>query len=630
MHATRRGAPGRQTPAGRTRLIEASRVPGRAGPDRCGAGQPVFDRYRAGARRSTRRRDEAGGDWSTVAMAGESSGPFDAGEPETCARCEEHREALADPVGRLEAAVEAVRERRVDELSEAELSRELAAIDRARRQLEARSTRVAGVLAQRRTRRAMDADRAAGRSGDASRAAKRAKRQLRNELTGQFDWTPAEAKRAVELGDELGSQTSSETRDAFDAGELSARHASLLADTLRWFDDPTERAEVEALLLEAARRQHPVAFGRTCRQLLAERDHDAAMTAERRRHARRAMSVWQTEDGMIAFRGQVAGVAGELLQTGLHAFRRPDAPGEHRRAEQATADAFIAMIRAALDAGKAPTTRAVRPHVTVRLDWQTIAKQAGVAHSRWSGPLPFGDILALLADCGVSRLLTDARSVPMEAGVEVRTVPIGTARAVAARDLTCIADGCDVPAEWCQMMHLATPYRLGGRLTPATAALGCPHHHHLFDRKGWVVTWVDDGARPILHHPDRPPGSHRNPPPATASPQGPDATSTPRADVPDKGRGDVPRPGPRPGTRTTGATAGQTDDRHAGDHRPAAGEQRIVADEHRPATDDHRSVAYDRRHVDPSVARHPTAGQTSLSFAAPGDDRIAEDPRPPP
>jgi hypothetical protein len=535
-------------------------------------------RYPSSVTRPTRAHDHPVGGWSTATLAGETAGAFDADRPQRCATCEGDPasdadetqkcaicegdpEIAADPVRRLETAVVALREREIDELSETELSDELAAVDRVRRQLEARSTRVAGALAQRRTRRAVDADRAAGRPADPSRASKRAERQLRNELSDRFDWTPADAKRAVELGKALSSQASQETRDAFEAGELSARHASLLADTLRWFDDPTERAEVEALLREAARREHPVAFGRTCRQLLAERDHDAAMTAERRRHARRAMSVWQTEDGMVGFRGRLAGLDGELLMTAQHAFRRPDAPGEHRTAEQASADAFTAMLQAALDAGKAPTTRAVRPHVTVHLDWEAILAQAGVAHTRWSGPLPFGEIRKLLADCGVSRLITDARGVPLEAGAEVRTVPAGTARAVAARDLTCIADGCDVPAEWCQMMHLDLPYRLGGRLTPATAAPGCSHHHYLFDHKGWVVSWIDDETRPVLHHPNRPPQAHRRPPPtrdacgrvsdqtgtqpgarspdqpqcAEQHPGRPGATSAPRPDVPHDG-----------------------------------------------------------------------------------------------
>jgi hypothetical protein len=210
--------------------------------------------------------------------------------------------------------------------------------------------------------------------------------------------------------------------------------------------------------------------------------------------------------------GQWSGVDGELVATGIHAFRRPDAPDERRTPEQATADAVVAMASAALRAGEAPTVRGVRPHVTVTIDYEDVLRRAGVAETRWSGPLPTEEILRLLADCGVSRLLLDARGVALEAGEEVRNVPAGVARAIGQRDLVCIADGCDMAADWCQVMHLETPFMLGGRLKPTTGAHGCDFHHDCYDRRGWVVTWVGD--RPILHHPDRIPEAVRNADPA--------------------------------------------------------------------------------------------------------------------
>jgi hypothetical protein len=92
----------------------------------------------------------------------------------------------------------------------------------------------------------------------------------------------------------------------------------------------------------------------------------------------------------------------------------------------------------------------------------------------------------------------------VEASEAVRSVPAGVHRAILARDgARCIADGCDVPAGWCDVMHLKVPYRLGGRLTIDTAGFGCRYHHDKLDRRGWKVTWLD--GRPVLHHPARPP-----------------------------------------------------------------------------------------------------------------------------
>jgi hypothetical protein len=421
--------------------------------------------------------------------------------------------AEPDPVDGLELAVGRLVGRSPDELDDAEVERELSAIEQVSRRLQARTSKLAAVLAQRRAKRAVEADQARGGSGDAGRLAQQAVREVRRELVQQLDWSPSQAKRAVELGRRLNVETSPEARAAFDQGELSEKHAQLLADTLRWFDEVDERAEVEAELLAAATHQHPVEFGRTCRRLLAERDHAAATTAEQRRKARRSVRLWQTEDGFQAVSGQLPGLDGEYVATGIQAFRRPDAPGERRTPQQATADALVAMAAAALKAGEAPTVRGVRPHVTVELNYPTILANAGVAETRWSGPLPYSEIRRLLADCDVSRLLTDAEQVPVEAGRAVRSVPAGVARGVARRDPVCIADGCDLPADWCQVMHLDVPYALGGRLTIDTAAHGCDYHHDRLDRHGWVITWID--TTPILHHPDRIPDAVRRADPTT-------------------------------------------------------------------------------------------------------------------
>jgi hypothetical protein len=391
-------------------------------------------------------------------------------------------------------------EREVDELAESEVHRELDALETVRRRTQARQYRLADALRRRQARRLV----AAGEAPE--RAASKADQQTRRQLRDRLEWTASDARRASQVGRQMGDAPNAS--DAFDEGRLSPRHAQELGQTLQWLHGE-EREDAERWLLERARVEDAVTFGHTCRRLLAQKDHEAADAAQQRRHARRSARVAATPDGMTAFSGQVSGIDGEYLQTAVHAFRRPDAPGESRAPEQATADAFVAMARAALRAGEAPTQHGIRPHVAVTIDHEAVLQQAGVAETSWSGPVPFAEVRRLLADCGVARLLVDSRGVPVEAGEEVRTVPAGVARGLLLRDATCVAVGCDVPAAWCDVMHLETPYRFEGRLTLDTAALGCRHHHRLFDHHRWRITWRD--GRPVLHPPERPPPQ---PPPA--------------------------------------------------------------------------------------------------------------------
>ncbi len=260
-----------------------------------------------------------------------------------------------------------------------------------------------------------------------------------------------------------------------------------------------QREEAEQRLLAAANDEDAVTFGRTCRRLLAEVDPPAAEQDESRRHARQRASVTPTDDGMLAISGLLAGLDAETFATAVHAYRRPDEPGEHRRPEQRTAEAMVEMARAALRAGDAPEQHGVRPHVTVMVDWATVLADGGVAETTWLGPVPYAEVRRLLADCGVGRLLVDPDGVPVEAGEEVRTVPAGLWRTLQARDGGCIAEGCTAPAGWCDVMHVGTPFRFGGRLTPATAALGCRRHHRQYDRYGWRIEWSD--RRPVLRPP---------------------------------------------------------------------------------------------------------------------------------
>ncbi len=395
----------------------------------------------------------------------------------------------------LVRAVERLVRLSVDELDEPGLEAELSGIETAMRRLEARRCKTADALASRRARRAEQAARTAGR--DEIRERERARRDTQRDLADRHRWSPGEAKRRLEMGRRM--RGAGPAQHAFDAGRLPVRHAELLADTLRWLDGDA-RARAQRLLLEAAEHEDAVTFGRTCRRLLAELGPSAASQCEDRRHGRRRASMAATDDGMLALSGQWAGIDGEIVATAVDAFRMPDAPGERRTAEQRTADAIVEMARAALRGDEAPAQHGARPHVVVTVPYQAILEGAGVVESRWLGPLPFSEIRQLLADAAVSRLLVDPDGAPVEAGEEVRTVPAGLWRSLLVRDGGCIAEGCDVPAGWCDTMHLGTPYRLQGRLGLDTAALGCRHHHRCYDQRGWTIHWTDD-RRPVLRPP---------------------------------------------------------------------------------------------------------------------------------
>jgi hypothetical protein len=50
-------------------------------------------------------------------------------------------------------------------------------------------------------------------------------------------------------------------------------------------------------------------------------------------------------------------------------------------------------------------------------------------------------------------------------------------KALQVRDRTCRAEGCTVPAAWCEAHH-QTPWSRGGRTDLADGILLCSFHHH--------------------------------------------------------------------------------------------------------------------------------------------------------
>lgn len=399
----------------------------------------------------------------------------------------------SDParLARLSVAVDGLVAHPLEGLDELGLRAELAAIETEVRRLSARQTRVVAAMARRRA-----ADAARRKGTDLGRERERAGRQVQQELTEQQQWTPSRAKAAGKLGRKLGDRP--QLGEAFDRGQLPPRNAQLLSELLDKLGPDQQRIATDRLL-PLAEQQDAVTFGRSCRRLLAELDHDAAMRDEDRRYAARRASVAQRPDGMTVLYGEFSGVDAELVHTAIDAFRLPDAPGQRRTPEQRTADAVVDALRSALRHADAPAQHGVRPHLLITIPAEAVQDGDGPAQGKWTGPLPYGEVRRLLGDAGLARLLIDAQRIPLEASAEVRTVPVGLYRALLVRDGGCIAQGCDAPAAWCDVMHLDQPYHDRGRLSPDNAALGCRHHHRAFDRNHLQL--LRNHGRPVLRPP---------------------------------------------------------------------------------------------------------------------------------
>jgi hypothetical protein len=333
--------------------------------------------------------------------------------------------------------------------------------------------------------------------------------QATRELAARLGLSPSEAKQAAERGRTLEARPELATAltgpppgaargaDAAPDGTspsgrpLRPDQIALIGGILD--EVPLEQQDrVEAELLAAAATQHAVELRRTARRLLARLDARAADRAEERRHRRRTASACETADGMTTLHGQFSGLDAEVVRTALAAFATPDAPGETPRTPgQRTADALVAALRAALDAGAASADRQVRPHLLITVAHDDLRAAidgdgGGVAELAWSGPIPARQIRRLVSEATIRVVGLDIRGLPIAMSQAVAQPTAALYLALTARDGGCRYPGCDAPPPWCDVAH-ATARRHRGPLTLENAILLCRRHHRRIDLGDWTI-----------------------------------------------------------------------------------------------------------------------------------------------
>jgi hypothetical protein len=116
--------------------------------------------------------------------------------------------------------------------------------------------------------------------------------------------------------------------------------------------------------------------------------------------------------------------------------------------------------------------------VLVTIDLTTL--QSDLAGVGLVGPEPIGA-------AAVRRLACTAEIIPVVLGGKSEVLDLGRSRrlytrgqrkAMAVRDQHCRAEGCTVPAAWCEAHHANQPWSKGGRTDLADGALLCSWHHH--------------------------------------------------------------------------------------------------------------------------------------------------------
>src|SRR5216684_2472453 len=304
-------------------------------------------------------------------------------------------------------------------------------------------------------------------------------------LSWKCNLTYPAASNQVEVARALESLP--QTSKALADGDISYRHASLIARTSEQLGDRME-AHAEEILVTAAKKLDP----QSLRQVTAHLRHclqpDEVLRDANEAHEKRFLYLSQTLGGVFYLNGRLDAEGGAVLQTALNSVMGPPAPDDDRTARQRRVDAAVEMARRQLDGGRLPEVGGQKPHLMVTVDMATLAKEPGsrAAELEWAQPIPAETARRLACDCTITPILCGAESHQVEVANSSRVIPPAMKRALIARDKHCRFPGCDMPPAWTDGHHIKH-WADGGPTELWNLLLFCRRHHRLFHEGGWKL-----------------------------------------------------------------------------------------------------------------------------------------------
>ena len=281
-----------------------------------------------------------------------------------------------------------------------------------------------------------------------------------------------------------------EVSAAFEAGEISTRHAQVVADAYT-AGRADEIGNCEAELVEQARVHPPKVFGAIVRRFTDAIDGDGGAGTDETDFDRRALYSARTLHGAFDLRGNGDQLSGECIDTALNAEMARDLQDhDPRTTPKRRFDALTAICRLYLEHENTTETHGVRPHVSVVIDLDELPNGAAESLVRVpTGPGRNGYSAAMVelltCDCEISRIIMAGRSEALDVGRATRTVSAAQWKALVARDRHCHAPGCNRPPNHCEAHHLHH-WSHGGPTDLENLVLLCWHHHrerHIEDAK---------------------------------------------------------------------------------------------------------------------------------------------------
>jgi hypothetical protein len=304
--------------------------------------------------------------------------------------------------------------------------------------------------------------------------------------------------RAGRLADRLGARWAF-THGALVAGRVSEDQASVIVSALDALPadlDSELLAKAEAHLVAEAAHFAPRQLRVLGRRVLdavapdiADDEERKQLEAEERRARRRTHLIMRPRgDGGTDIMIRVPDFVAARLKVYLEAFTSPrgrgaagpirdPATGERVGHSERLGLAFCALLEA-LPAEVLPQHGGSATAIVINLDYDQLRAGAGAAELSTGDVISAAEARRMACTAGLIPAVLGGKSEPLDLGRAARLFSPSQRKALAIRDKQCRADGCTIPAAWCEAHHAGRPWSRGGRTDLAEGQLLCSFHHH--------------------------------------------------------------------------------------------------------------------------------------------------------
>lgn len=238
-----------------------------------------------------------------------------------------------------------------------------------------------------------------------------------------------------------------------------------------------------------------------------EADRRALERADARASAATRLSIRRRGDGSSDLSARIPDHAAARLKTYLEAFTSPradvlagvlpggivdEATGQRLPADRLAGAAFVALLES-VDPDRMPDQGSGATTLVVTIDLAALQSGLGEAVTGDGTRITAGQARRLACRAGIIPAVLGGRSQTLDLGRRRRLFTSGQRLALARQHRTCRAQGCSVPATWCEAHH-DQPWSEGGRTDLDKATLLCSWHHHRVHDPVYRTDRLPDGG----------------------------------------------------------------------------------------------------------------------------------------